>query len=149
MFLNHWIGPRGCHVIEAVGFRPLDCLCFPLSLQKQVPPGYSDPSSSGGRTDGPTDLLGRFKTLSWWLLKWFYYNLSRELSIFVTFYKSITDGPMDGPMDGCTLYGQRYEDKSKNITSTQWKIREREPVAYRPQRWQYPVEHSESRMEQK
>ena len=42
------------------------------------------------------DLLGRFKTLSLWLLKWFYYNLWRELCFFVTFYKSVTDRPTDG-----------------------------------------------------
>ena len=53
-----------------------------------------------------TELLGRFKTLSLRLLKWFYYNLRRELCVFVIFYKSVTDGPMDrrtdGPMDGRT-----------------------------------------------
>ena len=29
----------------------------------------------------------RFKTLSLWLLKWFYHNLQRELCLFITFYK--------------------------------------------------------------
>ena len=56
---------------------------------KQVPPG----SSSGGRTDGRTDHLGKFKTILFLVLKWFYYNLRRELCVFVTFYKSVTDRP--------------------------------------------------------
>ena len=34
-----------------------------LLMMEQVPPGYNDASSSGGRTDGRTDHLGRFKTL--------------------------------------------------------------------------------------
>ena len=42
------------------------------------------------RTNGQTDLLGRFKTLYFWAgLK--HYNLRQELCIFVTYYKSITD----------------------------------------------------------
>ena len=53
-------------------------------------------SSSGSWTDGRTDLLGRFKTISLWLLMWFYYSLWRETCVFVTFYKSITDVPSDG-----------------------------------------------------
>ena len=39
-------------------------LLLQLVVKKQVPRGYNDASSSGGRTDGRTDLLGRFKTLS-------------------------------------------------------------------------------------
>ena len=43
------------------------------------------------------DFLARFKTHSLWLLKWFYYNLWRELCVFVTFYKNVTDGRTDTP----------------------------------------------------
>ena len=70
--------------------------------------GYNDASScvfynfssSGGWTDRQTDLLGRFKTLSLWLLTWFYYSLWREICIFDTFYKSVTVGPTDGRTNG-------------------------------------------------
>ena len=69
-------------------------ICFWLYIE-QVPRGYNDASSSGGWTDGRTDLLGRFKTLSLWLLKWYYYSLWQEIYVFVTFYKSVTDGQTD------------------------------------------------------
>ena len=75
-----------------------------------------------GQTDGLTD-LGRFKTLSLWLLKWFYYSLWRE--IFVTFYKSVsdqrTDQWTDGPTDQQTDTAS-YRDARMHLKMTMYGI---------------------------
>ena len=91
-------------------------------------------SSSGGRTDGCTDLLGRFKTLVFSLLKWFYYNLPRELCVFANFYKSITDRRTDGRTDRLT--DRRKDRPSYRDARTHLKVKEDVMFAvYQPWWW--------------
>ena len=87
-----------CYCLRQIGNLAL--LLMTQLKKKPSTRGYNDASpckfynfySSGCCTDGRTDLLGRFKTLSLGLLKWIYNSLWRETCIFLQKRNGRTDG---------------------------------------------------------